>query len=88
MHQQSLAGIHVVDEIDYLAALRLVEELREDGVAMLGLKRRDDAVERRVGEFGLDAEALGDLGAEIDIGSDRLVVLIEIAERRPEMSEQ
>ena len=82
MHQQGLAGIHVVDEIDDLAALRLVEELGEDGVAMLGLQRRDDAVEGRVGEFGGDAEALGDLGADIDVGADRLVVLVEIAERR------
>src|SRR5690242_18575331 len=82
VNQQSLAGIHVIDEIDHFSALRLIEKLRDDGIAVLGLKRRDDAIERRVGKLGLDTEAPGDLRAEIDIGSDRLVVLVEIAERR------
>ncbi|MDR6354078.1 hypothetical protein Q3H58_000749 [Pseudomonas psychrotolerans] len=78
-HHHRLAGVHVVDDVDHLAALGLVEQLVDEQVALAGEQRRDQAGEGHHVPFHLFvAEALGDLGAEVD--GEALGLLVGIKE--------
>ena len=72
-HQQRLARLHVVDEVDHLAPLGLVEELGQHGVAVARRERRDDPGEGGVLPHRRQPQALGDLGADIDVRALGLV---------------
>ncbi|MNI61841.1 hypothetical protein D3C73_1171310 [compost metagenome] len=82
-HHHRLAGVHVVDDVDHLAALGLVEQLIDDHVALLRQQRRDQPGERRDAPLDLFVtQALGNRFAHVDLQPHRFLLHVERHQRR------
>jgi hypothetical protein len=81
-HHQGVGRVHVRDEVHDLLAFWLDVELADDRVALVGLQRRDDAVEARVGPARPDPELGGDRVAELDLHTHRLLRGVVERQRR------
>ncbi|MNG14494.1 hypothetical protein D3C84_982500 [compost metagenome] len=82
-HHHRLAGIHVVDDVDHLAALGLVKQLVDDHVALSGQQCGEQSGKGNDPPFHLlVAQALGDLQPQVHGQSLGFLRLIEGHQRR------
>ena len=78
--QRGLGGDVGVGEVEFRLALLGDADLVDDGVVALDVEAGDQPVPLAFDEFGLDAEPLGDLLADLHVEADQLAAGVMVGE--------